>query len=76
MTFQRENMHYIEETVGAKITVDPKWSGIHDGVTFDIKHKTVPGIRDAEYLISQVLESVLQFNMLFNARFYFTTCGY
>ena len=64
VTFQSENMHYIEETVGAKITVDAKWSGIHDGVTFDIRHKTVSGIRDAEYLISQVLETVLQLKIV------------
>ena len=43
--------------------MDPKWSGIQDGVTFDIKHKTVPGIRDAEYLISQVLETVRYFKL-------------
>ncbi len=42
----------------AKLSVDPKWSGIQDGVTFDIKHQTVSGIRDAEQLICQILDTV------------------
>ncbi len=53
-------MEYIEEhgVAGSKITVDPKWSGIQDGVTIEIRHKAVSGLREAENLIMQILETV------------------
>ncbi len=43
---------------GAQVTFNSKWTGIQDGLTFKIAHRDLNGVKEAEYLLSQLLQSV------------------
>ena len=55
---QNRNIEYITDTTCAEITVQAMWSGARDGLTVVIRHETITGIVNAEFLLYKLLEGV------------------
>ncbi len=49
---------YIKSMSGADVSFSSKWTGMEDGITFSIADTGVQGIKEAEHLLRQMLESV------------------
>ena len=58
LTLQLENLSFIEKNSGAKITFNAKWTGIQDGLQFKIRDEEITAVKEAEYLLRQLLQSV------------------
>ena len=57
-SLQNRNIEYITDTTCAEITVQAMWSGARDGLTVVIRHETITGIVNAEFLLYKLLEGV------------------
>ena len=58
-------MEYIEETTGGRISVDSQPTGMQDGVIITLKHDTLIGVKDTEFLLFKLLETVSPFSLQF-----------
>ena len=53
---QRANLRFIEDKTGVRLSTEPVWSGVQDGITFTIKHQKVAGIREAQFFLHRILD--------------------
>ena len=58
--FQNQNIKYIMEATRAQITVRASWSGTRDGLSVIIRHETINGIINSEFLLYKLLEGVCE----------------
>ena len=55
---QNENFSYIQQVTGSLVKADAQWSGIQDGVTFAVQHKTFSNVKEATELLNKMIDSV------------------
>lgn len=58
MSFQKQNLRYIEERCRCRVFAEASWSGVQNGITFTITHPQVSGIQEAEQLLNGILRKV------------------
>ena len=55
---QNENFSYIQQVTGSIVKADAQWSGIQDGVTFAVQHKSFSNVKEATKLLNKMIDSV------------------
>ena len=58
---QNENFSYIQQVTGSMVRADAQWSGIQDGVTFSVQHKSFSNVKEATELLNKMVDSVCNF---------------
>ena len=58
--FQNRNIKYIMEATRAQVIVRASWSGTRNGLSIIIRHETINGIINSEFLLYKLLEWVCE----------------